>query len=85
MGRKSSARELKAEVDRILPTFSEHYAALDEEEREIVDIIVSSKKYLYGERGDAVVRLMNEHGGCSLYTGVHIDKLCDIIKKLALK
>lgn len=85
MGRKSSARELKAEVDRILPTFSEHYASLDEEEREIVDIIVSPKKYLYGERSDAVLRQMDAQAGCSLYVGTHVDKLCDIIKKLAIK
>lgn len=75
----------KAEVERTLPTINERYKLLDKEEREIVDIIISPKRYGYGERSDAVTRLMNERGGCSLYMGVHLDKLCDIIKKLALK
>jgi hypothetical protein len=82
---KTSKASAKDEVDRILPSISEKYNLLDEEDRAIVDVIISPKKYLYGERTEAVQRLMDSQYGSPLYTGVHLDKLCDIIKTLVLQ
>ena len=82
---KSKQAETKVEVDRMLPTVHARYMLLDAEDREIVDISISPKKYLYGERTEAVQRLMDSQYGSPLYTGVHLDKLCDIIKTLVLE